>query len=156
MPKLLIPKTRAPNLDEAHIEAICRVLDGWEGKLTWELLIDAIEARRQVRYTRQALNQHARVKHAFQLTKERLRGQPRNELKIPQALGPLEAQALMERYDRLEAENARLKVENDRLIQQFIIWASNASNRGLDVHYLNQPLQQVDREVTKLRKQRSR
>lgn len=152
MPKILKSKTRAPNLDAEHIEAICRVLDGWEGKLTWELLIEAIQARQKAQYTRQALNQHARVKHAFQLTKERLRGQPRSEQKGSHGLGAAEAQALLERYHRLEAENARLKAENDRLIQQFVVWAYNASNRGLDAHYLSQPLPPVHREPTRLRK----
>ena len=35
MPKITKSKTRAPNLAEEHIEAICRVLDGWEGKLAY-------------------------------------------------------------------------------------------------------------------------
>ena len=149
-------KARAPNLNDEHVEAICRVLDGWEGKLTWELLIEAIKARQKVQYTRQALSQHGRIQQSFQLTKERLRGEPQAQQKNSQGLGALEAQALLERYGRLEAENARLREENDRLIQQFVVWAYNASNRGLDVHFLSQPLPPVDREPTRLRKAKSR
>lgn len=152
MPKITKSKTRAPNLAEEHIEAICRVLDGWEGKLTWELLIEAMAARQMAQYTRQALSQHASVKQAFQLAKERLSGQPRSEQKGSQGLGALEAQALFARYGRLEAENARLKAENDRLLEQFVVWAYNASNRGLDARYLSQPLPPVHREPTRLRK----
>lgn len=152
MPKVTKLKNRAPNLAVEHIEAICRVLDGWDGKLTWELLIEAIAARQMAQYTRQALSQHGSVKQAFQLAKERLSGQPRSEQKGSQGLGPLEAQALLERLRRLEAENVRLKAENDGLLEQFVVWAYNANNRGLDVRYLSQPLPLVHREPTKLRK----
>ena len=47
-------KQRAKNLDDADIEGIVCILDGWDGKLTWEALIEAIELRKRVRYTRQA------------------------------------------------------------------------------------------------------
>jgi hypothetical protein len=149
------PKSRAPNLNDEHIEVICRVLDGWEGKLTWELLIEAIETRQKALYTRQALSQHSRIKHAFQLTKERLTRQPRNKQQGSGGLGATEAQALFERFERLEAENARLKAENERLLEQFVVWAYNASNRGLDVEFLNQPLPRVDRDRTRLPKAKS-
>lgn len=150
MPKK--PKSRAPNLGGEQIEAICRVLDGWEGKLTWELLIKAIETRQKAQYTRQALSQHSRIKQAFQLTKERFTSQPRSKQPGSRGLGATEAQALLERYGRLEAENARLKAENERLLQQFVVWAYNASNRGLDARILNQPLPHVDRDQTRLPK----
>lgn len=126
---------------------------GWlGGKLTWDLLIEAIEARQKTQYTRQALSQHSRIKQAFQLTKERLTGQPRNEQKGSEGLGATEAQALLERYARLEAENARLKADNERLLEQLVVWAYNASNRGLDAGFLNRPLPKVDRDQTRVPK----
>ena len=48
------PKARARNLGGEDIEAIVSILDGWDGKLTWELLIDVVEQRLSARYTRQA------------------------------------------------------------------------------------------------------
>ena len=36
-------KRRARNLDDHAIEHIVCVLDGWSGKLSWDLLIEAIE-----------------------------------------------------------------------------------------------------------------
>ena len=54
-------KRQARNLDDHAIERIVCVLDGWSGKLSWDLLIEAIEKRLGVRYTRQALDKHARV-----------------------------------------------------------------------------------------------
>ncbi|WP_454730869.1 MULTISPECIES: hypothetical protein [Cupriavidus] len=142
-------KSRARNLGDQDIEAIARLLDGWDGKLSWELLIETVETRLKARYTRQALSQHARIKQAFQLTKERLTGLPRSKKQGSAGLGATEAQALLERYQRLEAENARLKAENERLLEQFVVWAYNASNRGLDAQFLSQPLPRVDREQTR-------
>ncbi len=144
------PKVRARNLEDQDIEAIVSILDGWEGKRTWELLIEIVEQRLNARYTRQALNQRVRIKQAFQLTKSRVAGLPNARSKSSLGLGATEAQALLERLERIEAENARLKVENERLLEQFVVWAYNASNRGLDAQLLSQPPPRVHRDQTKL------
>ncbi len=149
------PKSRARNLHDEDIEAICRLLDGWDGKLSWELLVEAIESQLNALYTRQALSQRARIKQAFQVTKERIAGQPRSRKDGSTGLGPIEAQALLERHSRLEAENTRLKVENERLLEQFVVWAYNASSHGLDVRFLNRPLPRVDRDQTNQRRTKS-
>lgn len=143
-------KQRAKNLGDADIEGIVGILDGWDGKLTWETLIEVIELRKRVRYTRQALNQHLRIKQAFQLTKERISGSPRAVTNVPKGLSAAEATVVLERFRRLEAENARLKLENERLLEQFVVWAYNASTRGLDASFLGQPLPPIDRDLTKL------
>ena len=49
-------KGRAKNLSDDAIGLIVGMLDGWSGKLTWDLFIDVIERRLRVRYTRQALD----------------------------------------------------------------------------------------------------
>lgn len=140
-------KSRAKNLDDAAIELIVSVLDGWAGKLTWDLLAEAIEKRTRVRYTRQALDKHGRIKTAFQLTKERLAGAPRAARKPK--LSEAEAEALAQRYERLLAENERLERENNRLLEQFQTWLYNAHLKGLTKEYLSSPLPHVDREQTK-------
>jgi hypothetical protein len=145
-------KSRARNLGEEDIRTISSVLDGWEGKLTWELLIEAIEMRLASRYTRQALSQHSRIKKAFRLTKERLLDQPHSEQRAAAGLGATEARVLFERYERMEAENARLEAENEHLRETFVVWAYNASNHGLDARMLNKPLPEVHREQTRLPK----
>lgn len=65
-------KARGKNLDDDAIGLIVGVLDGWSGKLTWDRLIEAIQKRLRVRYTRQALDKRARIKIAYQVTKARL------------------------------------------------------------------------------------
>jgi len=53
-----------------------------------------------------------------------------------------ELQAAADRIARLEGENQRLRMENDRLLEQFVRWAYNAYSRGLDeqfpAHYQRQ------------------
>jgi len=141
-------KRRAKNLDDAAIGLIVGVLDGWSGKLTWDQLIDAVEKRMYVRYTRQALDRHPRIKIAYQVAKERLSGVPGSE--GAQKPSPIELAAIAERLKRVEAENLRLKVENERLLEQFVTWAYNAHLKGLTKEYLNNPLPRVDREVTRV------
>lgn len=142
---------RGKNLTDDAIEQIVRLLDGWEGKLTWEALIDAIVTRLHCRYTRQALHKHERIRAAYALRKESLGGQ--KDAAVSGRSGPL-ADA-MARIARLEAENQRLEAENQRLLEQFVVWAYNAHTRGLDKEFLTQPLPRVNRgqtEVPKLAK----
>lgn len=137
--------SRAKNLLDDDIAKIVEVLDGWAGKLTWELLIDAIEKRFLARYTRQALHKHTRIKDAFALRKDALSnggGLPRKAASSP------ELQLALDRIDRLTGENERIKAENQRLLEQFVVWAYNAHTRGLDKDFLSQPLPRVNRDQT--------
>ena len=135
---------RGKNLTDDAIEQIVRLLDGWEGKLTWESLIDAIVTRLHCKYTRQALHKHERIRAAYALRKESLGGQ--KDVAVSRGSGPL-ADA-MARIARLEAENQRLEAENQRLLEQFVVWAYNAHTRGLDKEFLSQPLPRVNRGQT--------
>jgi hypothetical protein len=138
--------TRAKNLSAADVEIIVGILDGWSGKLTWDLLIQAIARRNRATYTRQALNNHERIKNAFALRKSALAGKPSSGTK---KVGPPELQAALERIARLEGENQRLQMENNRLLEKFATWAYNAHIRGLDETFLSQPLPVVDRATTR-------
>ena len=136
----------ARRLPDVDVAAVCEMLDGWRGPLTWEGLVDAVGQRLGHRYTRQALNMHLRIGDAFKLRKRALRDAPER----PPSATPAGTQALQERLSRLEAENARIKAENQRLLEQFVRWSYNASLRGLDDRCLNQALPRVDRERTRV------
>lgn len=136
----------ARRLADADIAAVCEMLDGWRGSLTWEGLVDSVEQRFGHRYTRQALNLHVRISDAFRLRKKVLRDAPER----PPSATPVGVQVMQERLSRLEGENGRLNAENQRLLEQFVRWSYNASLRGLDDRYLNQALPKVDRERTRL------
>lgn len=134
---------RSRNLDDAAIGEIVGILDGWAGPLSWEVLIEAIEELMRVRYTRQALNNHVRIKLAFSLRRETLKaiGVPiRVSAKTP------EVEAVLQINARLEAETDRLKAENTRLLEQFVRWSYNANNRGVREEVLNRPLPDVNRD----------
>jgi hypothetical protein len=138
-------RSRARNLDDDAISGIVSILDGWTGKLSWELLIEAIERHRRVTYTRQALHKHERIKHAFAFRKKAIA--EKNGSGIPNVESP-ELQAALERIARLEGENERLESENQRLLGQFACWAYNAHTRGLDHAFLSRPLPSVNRDQT--------
>ncbi len=134
-------KLRAKNLDDAGIKQIVEILDGWTEKLTWELLIDAVELRMHNRYTRQTLHKHERIKNAYELRKAAL-AYGDGEVRIVRSP---ELQKALERIARLETEKKRLESENQQLLEQFARWAYNAHVRGLDKNFLNQPLPPVNR-----------
>lgn len=142
---------RARNLTDADIEKIVEILDGWTGKLRWELLIDAIEQQLFIRYTRQALHKHARINNAFVNRKQEL---ARTAGKTPKQVESPELQLALDRIERLANECSRLKSENNLLLEQFVRWAYNAHLRGLDEQFLNQPLPDVNRQADEPRRPR--
>jgi hypothetical protein len=141
-------RIRAPNLDDDAIAEIVSILDGWSGKLSWELLIQSVKRRKQAAYTRQTLHNHARIKQAFALRKNALAEAQAGGLRKPKPASP-ELQVLLDRIERLEAANARLQAENHALLGQFASWAYNAQTRGLSEDFLNQPLPEIDRDRTR-------
>lgn len=135
-------KSRARNLDDAAIEKIVQILDGWTGKLSWELFIVQIEKVTHNLYTRQALDKHVRIKDAFTARKVALGGRDRKQFENKSP----EIQLALQRIARLEAENQRLENENNKLLNQFVRWAYNAHSRGLDKAFLDTQLPSVHRE----------
>jgi hypothetical protein len=147
-------RVRAKNINEAAVSAIVEVLDGWGGKLTWELLIDAVEKRTKLRYTRQALHRHERIQLAFETRKKALIGQSGTNV-LPDGDGtPPELKLALQQIERLKGTNQRLEAENTRLLEQFAHWAYNAHTRNLTKEFLNTPLPNVNREQSnRLRQQ---
>lgn len=137
---------RSRNLSAEDVELIVGLLDGWSGMLSWKGLIESVERRLYFRYTRQALHAHQRIRDAFGLCKERLArvSRKKGEKHVSQ-----EMRLLMERLVRRDAEVERLKAENQRLMEQFVVWLYNAQIRGISQTELGRPLPRVDRGQTK-------
>lgn len=136
-------RVREKNLDDKVVATIVEVLDGWTGRLSWKTLLDAVERRAGLRYTRQTLHRYERIRLAFAVRKRALLGhmdEPSREAMPP------ELRAALDRVARLEAENQRLAAENNNLLEQFARWAYNAQTRNLTKEFLNYPLPGVDRE----------
>ena len=144
-------RIRGKNIDEATVETIIGILDGWSSKLSWDLLREAVFAQVGHRYTRQALDANERISATYKLHRTRLRG---GTQEAPSPDMSPEVRILHELNERLEAENARLLAENQAYIETFTTWAYNASNRGLTNEYLNTPIPKIDKEQTREKKLR--
>lgn len=133
----------AKHLTDNDVLQVVELLDGWSGKLTWDLLCDACHPRLMTRPSRQTLSSFARIKDAFALAKQRLKAAPTESRRSSITLS-----AAVARLDRLEAEASRLKLENSRLLEQFVRWQYNAALFGLGPDELNRPLRSIDRGNT--------
>lgn len=145
-------RIRSKNLTDTDIGSIVEILDGWTGRLTWSLLLEVIEKRLKASYTRQTLHQHERIRLAFGVAKKRFAGE--GEGLDLCGLSPVEAKVFSDRYERLTAEVQRLRLENERWLEQFVVWAYNAHTRGLDEEFLNRPIPAVNRSQTRKTKTR--
>ena len=128
--------TRGKNITPEIKAVIFEILDGWKGKLTWELLVEAIAKRTLQDYTRQTLYGHEEIRSAFAAKKVRvpLATEGRKKLYKP------EEAYESERNLKLKEENARLQAHVDFLIEKFNRWAYNAYIRGMTEQQLEQPL----------------
>lgn len=144
--KKAFTKKRAAHLRSEDIEHIVGILEGWSETLTWDLLVDELTRRRVCSYSRQALDRHPQIKAAFVAAKSRLRQSPPP---IKRKL-PVELEKALERNQRLDAENQRLRLENSRFIEQFVRWAYNAHLKGCTEEYLNRPLPPTYREASRI------
>ncbi|WP_322615037.1 hypothetical protein [Pseudomonas sp. BIC9C] len=130
----------AKHLSPKDLDMIVGLVDGWEGKLSWEALCDAIEPLIGSRPTRQTLNSHEKIKSAFTHKKARLKS-GFVSTKRPASLSIAE-----QRIRRLEAENHRLERENERLLERFMRWQYNAHKFNVSADKLDAPLPFVDRD----------
>jgi flagellar motor switch protein FliM len=130
-------KRRGPNLSDRDIESIASLIDGVQGHVSWQALIEAAQRRLGRRYTRQALHRHRRIQDAF----TRKRSESVGEVTRRSS----EVEMLLARIARLESERDRQRLENDRLLEQFARWAYNASMLNVGLADLNKPLPPVTR-----------
>jgi len=139
-------KNRAPDLTAERITTIVEKLDEWKGKLTWDLLLDAVEASTGYRYSRFTFAEYPEIANAFSLRKDALRGtlprergEPRDE----------RVRAALEQVSRHKAKAERLEAENQLLTEQFVTWAINAERKGVTMDMLNAPLPKPERDRSK-------
>lgn len=139
-------KKRAPDLTAERIAVVLETLDGWQGKLTWELLLDAVQASTGHRYSRFTFAEYPEIANAFSFKKDRLRGTLPRERGEPRDERVRAALAQVERYK--EKAN-RLGAENQLLLEQFVTWATNAERKGVTLDMLNAPLPKPHRDRSK-------
>lgn len=146
-------KARSPDLTDELIEAIVDILDGWSGKLTWELLRtrvrDALGSKYD--YSRFTLCEHTRIKKAFDLRKMAVAERTGDGPRIPR---DERLRGAFEQIERLKAKVARLSKENDSLLEQFLVWAINAQRNSVPMDVLSKPLEKPHREQSKVKEMR--
>jgi hypothetical protein len=139
-------KTRAPDLTPEFIQVVLQTLDSWTGKLTWELLLAAVEKATGVAYSRFTFAEYPDIANAFSLRKEALRGAPKSSPTTPR---DERVRAALEQVGRLQAKVDRLEQENMLLKEQFVTWALNAERKGVTMSILNTPLPKPRRDQTR-------
>ena len=143
-------------------ETILAIIDGWGGKLTYELLSDKLQSELGLKRppSRHTYTKHDEIKHAFDLKKEELRSKKSAALeeakslfdssdKLSQLLENLgnddvTIAELIKRVEKLENENERLNSENNRLnslndnlLERFARWQHNLQKMdGVDLNQL--------------------
>lgn len=130
----------AKHLTARDIELLVGLIDGWNGKLTWDAVCDEAKGLIGTRPTRQTLNAHARIKSAFGDKKAQQKAGFKPK-KRPESLAIAE-----QRIRRLDSENQRMKAENNRLLERFVRWQYNAQKRGISQTVLDAPLPEIDRD----------
>lgn len=139
-------KTRAPDLTEERIKLVLDTLDGWKGKLTWDLLIEAVQKITGITYSRFTFAEYPEISNAFSLRKDALRGSWKGERGQPR---DERVRAALEQVERYKAKIERLEEQNQLLLEQFVTWAHNAERKGVTVMTLNAPLPKPERDRTK-------
>ena len=139
-------KTRAPDLTEERLQIVLDTLDVWKGKLTWDLLIDAVEKITGITYSRFTFAEYPQIANAFSLKKDVLLGTWKSERSEPR---DERVRAALEQVERYKAKVQRLEQDNQLLLEQFVTWAHNAERKGVTVMMLNAPLPKPQRDRSK-------
>lgn len=134
----------APRLSDKDIERAVTVLDGWSGKLMWDLYLSELESILGHRYTKVAMLNRARIANAWNLAKTRTRSSAK-ETKH----GEVVLTKTMEQVSILKAKVERLEQENNQLLDQFMRWSYNAYRLGVTMDQLDANLPPIDRGSTR-------
>lgn len=143
-------------------ETILAIIDGWRGKLTYELLSERLHSELGLKSppSRHTYTKHEEIKNAFDLKKQELRVKKSDAIeeakslfdssdKLSQLLENLDNDdatiaELIKRVEKLEnenekliSENNRLSTHNDMLLERFARWQHNLQKMdGVDLNKL--------------------
>lgn len=141
-------KSRSPDLTDEIIREVIDLLDTWQGKLTWSLLLDSVKDKTGFEYSRFTFADYPIVANAFSLRKKALSGswKPKSNQSRDEHV-----KAALDQVARYRAKVERLEQENQLLIEQFVTWAINAERKGVTIAMLSSPLLKPGRDRSKIR-----
>ncbi|MCF1294616.1 MULTISPECIES: hypothetical protein [Acinetobacter calcoaceticus/baumannii complex] len=128
--------TTAPRLTNERIDIALKLLDGWTGKLTWSRFLAILELDLGHKYTKAALLRHSRFKNTWD-KRRWIENPDRNE---KNNFGNSGLQTAFEKIEKLERTIERLENDNNILTEKFVVWSTNAANKGISLEELNRPL----------------
>jgi hypothetical protein len=120
------------------------MLAGWKGRLSWELVVQRVQAMLGRTFTRQGLDKNEIISIAFGQAKDRRRKRSKKE--VEESDRPPELAVAERRVEMLRGEIAVLKAEQERFLEKFATWLYNARSRGVSEFDLNRQLPDVDRD----------
>jgi hypothetical protein len=137
-------------LSEEDISAIASIIENWEGKLTWESIIERTSSVLNRTYSRQALERHEKLKTSYHVRKNYHRDM-KHSLKymsssVPDSDLPPELAAERQKRKALEKRVKTLEATVDKYHKLFVVWLYNARMAGLTKEKLNAPLPILDRQ----------
>lgn len=128
--------TTAPRLTKERIDVALKLLDGWTGKLTWPRFLAMLELDLGHKYTKAALLRHARFKDSW----DKRRWSENPERDEQNSFGNYGLQVALKKIVKLEKTIERLENDNNLLNEKFVVWATNAANKGMTIEELNRPI----------------
>jgi hypothetical protein len=142
-------KTVPAHLSEGRKDEILKLLEQWQGRLSWEPFMDAVAQITGHRYTRQALWNHERIRLLWIARKKELRHRAGKEEQQKGSLGVI---AALEKRDRLQKEVDHLKGVVQAYDLMFQRWAYNLKLLG----FTDQDLREkVDKALPQKPKERT-
>ena len=125
---------RSSNITPEIAKLIVQLIASFSEQISWGLVIAKIEKEIGQRYTEQGLRKHELIAQSYRVRKVLLAKQ--KELGGNKQYRIATAKQLLE----LEAENEVLRGQNNRLIEQFVLWAHNAAANNVTEDQLNETM----------------
>ncbi|WP_438467544.1 hypothetical protein [Marinomonas sp. PE14-40] len=122
------------SLTPDQVKKIKTLITSWEGKLTWDLLVQTIESKFDIRTTRQTLHSYISIKEEYSRKKQYLRGIPDQSF-VKFVLSDIQA---AERIKQLQSENDVLQRQVDKQLAFIQLIADTAKSNPSLLYILNE------------------
>lgn len=136
------------HLNDEVVERVLDIIHGWPNhkKFGWEELRETIKFKLHLPdlglvWTRQQLSKYPDIKRAYDSAKSKQRVSPPRQ--DEDADIPADLKHALDAVKKLEAENATLRHQIDRLYERFERWLYNAKANKLDEDILDRPLPEI-------------